>query len=226
MLLLKHPDGGQLQTLAAFTLAEVLIVLGIIGLIADMTLPTLVQSYQDKVVVVKLNETYSVFDQAFKMAVAEKGTPENWGINNLQMDVIENPDGSQTFSFVNESNINSSRILFNNLSSYMKLIKTCSPDDDTCIVIKESGPMKAYSGVLANGVSFYVYSRSASCKEDWGSTPMLKNICALLHVDLDGNNKGKNKTGADRNSEEYKTLLATFRFHDQAAADATFDTKS
>ncbi len=39
---------------AAFTLAEVLVVLGIIGMIADLTIPTLMQNVQEKVTVVRL----------------------------------------------------------------------------------------------------------------------------------------------------------------------------
>lgn len=40
----------------AFTLAEVLITLGIIGVVAAMTLPTLVQKHQEKVTIAKLKK--------------------------------------------------------------------------------------------------------------------------------------------------------------------------
>lgn len=39
---------------AAFTLAEVLITLGIIGVVAAMTMPSLIQNYQEKATVTKL----------------------------------------------------------------------------------------------------------------------------------------------------------------------------
>ena len=42
----------------AFTLAEVLITLGIIGVVAAMTIPTLMQKYYEKQTVAKLKETY------------------------------------------------------------------------------------------------------------------------------------------------------------------------
>lgn len=42
-----------------FTLAEVLITLGIIGVVAAMTLPTLVQKYQDKADHSHLQKVYS-----------------------------------------------------------------------------------------------------------------------------------------------------------------------
>lgn len=51
----------------AFTLAEVLITLGIIGVVAAMTLPTLIQNYQEKVTINKLKKMYSVLSQAYTM---------------------------------------------------------------------------------------------------------------------------------------------------------------
>ncbi len=64
----------------AFTLAEVLITLGIIGIVAAMTLPTLVQKYKEKQRVTQLKKAYSILNQAFTMAVNDYGTPDNWGL--------------------------------------------------------------------------------------------------------------------------------------------------
>lgn len=50
-----------------FTLAEVLITLGIIGVIAAMTLPALVGKYKEKVLVTQVKKTYSEFQNALKM---------------------------------------------------------------------------------------------------------------------------------------------------------------
>ena len=61
----------------AFTLAEVLITLGIIGVVAAITIPTLVSSNKDRVAVSKLRETYSIFAQAFRTIEAE-GETANW----------------------------------------------------------------------------------------------------------------------------------------------------
>ena len=55
----------------AFTLAEVLITLGIIGIVAAMTLPVLVASYQKQVTVSKLKKVYSVLSQAVNFAVMD-----------------------------------------------------------------------------------------------------------------------------------------------------------
>ena len=51
----------------AFTLAEVLITLGIIGVVASMTIPTLVTNYQDKVMVNKAKLAYSQVHNALKL---------------------------------------------------------------------------------------------------------------------------------------------------------------
>ena len=63
---------------AAFTLAEVLITLGIIGVVAAMTMPVLIQNHREKVTVTQLKKTYSVLSQAMLMAVNENGTADMW----------------------------------------------------------------------------------------------------------------------------------------------------
>lgn len=55
-----------------------LIVLGIIGLIADMTIPTLVSDYRKTEVVAKLKKVYSSFNQALRMSEAENGDITDW----------------------------------------------------------------------------------------------------------------------------------------------------
>ena len=62
----------------AFTLAEVLITLGIIGIVAAMTLPSLVQNYKEKQTVVALKKIYSTMSQAFNSAKSEGIEPEDW----------------------------------------------------------------------------------------------------------------------------------------------------
>ena len=52
----------------AFTLSETLITLGILGMVASMTLPAVVNKYQEKVTVTKLKKIYSVFSQCYLSA--------------------------------------------------------------------------------------------------------------------------------------------------------------
>ena len=80
--------GGQFRLLSGsgfsvrfgFTLAEVLITLGIIGVVAAMTLPVVVGNYQKKVTAVKVKKFYSMFNQAFQMAQLEFGEYKYWEI--------------------------------------------------------------------------------------------------------------------------------------------------
>ena len=67
----------------AFTLAEVLITLGIIGVVAAMTLPTLIQNYQKFVTVNRLKKEYSVISNAFVTSQEENGEMNTWGMGNL-----------------------------------------------------------------------------------------------------------------------------------------------
>ena len=63
---------------AAFTLAEVLITLAIIGVVAALTIPNLVQSYKKKVVETRLARFYSMMCQAIQMSEIDNGPVENW----------------------------------------------------------------------------------------------------------------------------------------------------
>ena len=65
----------------AFTLAEVLITLGIIGVVSAMTVPTLMANHRKKVVETKLEKIYSVMNQAINLTNAEYGDVTNWIID-------------------------------------------------------------------------------------------------------------------------------------------------
>ena len=70
-----------------FTLAEVLITLGIIGVVAAMTLPSVITNSRNKQLEVGLKKSYSVISQALNQYQAETGeriTFENQGIHTLK----------------------------------------------------------------------------------------------------------------------------------------------
>lgn len=64
----------------AFTLAEVLVTLGIVGVIAAMTLPSLINKYQEKATVTKLKKFYNILSQCYLSSTQKYGTPDEWGI--------------------------------------------------------------------------------------------------------------------------------------------------
>lgn len=60
-----------------FTLSETLITLGIIGVIAAITIPALITKHTKMQTAVKLKQTYSIMAQALKMAENDLGIIEN-----------------------------------------------------------------------------------------------------------------------------------------------------
>ena len=70
-----HVDLPPTKVKFAFTLAEVLITLGIIGIVAAMTIPTLITNYQKKQTVTKLQKAISVLNQAYKLSFDDLGEP-------------------------------------------------------------------------------------------------------------------------------------------------------
>lgn len=73
-----HKNKSFLTSITGFTLAEVLIVLGIVGIIAEMTIPTLISDFEDKAAVVALKSEASNLQQAISLAVINEGNIENW----------------------------------------------------------------------------------------------------------------------------------------------------
>lgn len=67
----------------AFTLAEVLITLGIIGVVAAMTMPVLIANYQKQVTVDRLKKSFSVISNAFVTSQYENGDMNTWGMDNI-----------------------------------------------------------------------------------------------------------------------------------------------
>lgn len=62
----------------AFTLAEVLITLGVIGVVSAMTIPTLIGKIEIKRTQIKLKKFYSVLVQATKLSMAENEEMSGW----------------------------------------------------------------------------------------------------------------------------------------------------
>ena len=62
----------------AFTLAEVLITLAIIGIVAAMTIPNLILKYQKREFGARLAQTYSTLSNAVKMAQVQYGDISTW----------------------------------------------------------------------------------------------------------------------------------------------------
>lgn len=161
--------------------------LGIIGLIADMTIPTLHQSINEKVTVSSLKNFYSSISQAYSMSVQENGTPDEWDLGTP----ATGESAAKILSYI---------------SPYLKVIKDCKQESG-CFAVenykKLSGDdygsfndSKYAKVLLANGTAFYMTVYSDTCSGDYGDSPTLKNICGEATVDINGAKK-PNQIGVD-----------------------------
>ena len=66
-------EGSRVEGKCAFTLAEVLITLGIIGVVASLTLPSVITKYQKKQTLTQVKKAYSTLGQIAQRAVADNG---------------------------------------------------------------------------------------------------------------------------------------------------------
>ncbi|MCI1273128.1 MAG: type II secretion system GspH family protein [Clostridiaceae bacterium] len=66
-------EKNRFNKISAFTLAEVLITLGIIGVVAALTMPSLIANYRKQVIITQLKKTYSTLSQAMLFTVQADG---------------------------------------------------------------------------------------------------------------------------------------------------------
>lgn len=62
----------------AFTLSEILVTVGIIGVIASLTIPNLIKDYQKQQTLSKLQKVYTSLSQAVKQSEIDNGSNIDW----------------------------------------------------------------------------------------------------------------------------------------------------
>ena len=79
----KNYHGGYMKDFKkfGFTLAEVLITLGVIGVVASITMPMLIQNHQKHVTENRLKKSFSTLNQALKMSEVENGPAKYWDLD-------------------------------------------------------------------------------------------------------------------------------------------------
>ena len=181
-------NGGYMKKKKAFTLAEVLITLGIIGIVASMTLPAIIQKNQKTVAVTRIKKTYALLLQAF---------------NSAQVDA--DPNGLTMLSYlsvVDEENDQKALTFFveNYIKSKFKIIK------DYGYVTSSSAGLPNYyplNGVIdADGNTFYGSKKYIFILSDGsiiyigigGDTTTARYLVA--HIDINGVQK-PNTIGKD-----------------------------
>ena len=101
-----HLFSYSLHKKAAFTLAEVLITLGIIGVVAAMTMPSLIANHQRKVLETAFKKSYANLYNAVNLTIAEDGVP------NMEKDFIAYKDNEFYVSVYNK--LSTIKVLPNN----------------------------------------------------------------------------------------------------------------
>ena len=117
---------------AAFTLAEVLITLVIIGVVAALTIPNIMQKYTEQTTVKKVQKFHSNLANAYSLAIKDHGPASEWGF-------------SGTYNAESAEKIY--KILF---KSYFKIAKNCGGDNTgNCFA------NTAYKGLNSKAINNY-----------------------------------------------------------------------
>ena len=196
-----------IKSFSAFTLAEVLITLAIIGVVAAVTIPSLVNKYQERVKITKLKKAYSVLMNAYNLAIAEHGTLDNWNLENTESEVDEN--GNST---VPDEGLNSVNSLWTNLLPYMKVDQICLAGNSNCSIFKNNTKIYSLSGRQNSDLSqtkflairlddgtilWGGFIGSASCSLVRGQSKQLQNVCADFGIIVGGSGKDKYYVGKE-----------------------------
>lgn len=161
----------------AFTLAEVLITLGIIGVVAAMTIPTLMQKTNQKENIAKVNKALNTINNATKLAEAFNGPVDKWDIDYTNI----SPDTAEKFTKI--------------IIPYLNVNDECSSDSlSRCM----------YDGVYKklNGTNHSSYlNNTHAIVLNNGTVMFFRPTTADTHyitcyVDINGK-KGPNQIGVD-----------------------------
>lgn len=182
--------GSTIDVIAklGFTLAEVLITLGIIGIVAEMTIPTVIKNFTSQQAVSVLKKTYSVLSQSYNMAVQDNGTPDNWNLT-----AMSSPDGAED--------------MINKLAPYLNISQNCGRNTgcmpDITYYYLNNTPWENINTdtryakvILADGTLLQAYSYGNCTTNQRGGTLALKSVCGGYSIDINGY-KAPNKVGID-----------------------------
>lgn len=169
-----------------FTLAEVLITLGIIGVVAAMTMPTLIQNQQKRSLEVATQKFYSMMSQAVKQYMADYGV-DDLRHTPLASDNYEELDSSEAISSIRDF-----------MTKYLKVVKECDHDANDCFApeYKEWGGSKDKGNFTTNAnyneYRDYVFADGSVIRIGYftNESPI------ALYVDINGK-KGPNRVGYD-----------------------------
>lgn len=181
--------GGNVMN-KGFTLAEVLITLGIIGAVAAMTIPNLIQSYKEKEYTAKLKKFYSVMENAGRLVEEEYGSVDSWGLSNS---FVENDSTPQEQIDAKEK---SKEIFWKRYSKFIHLTEQKGSNIETIYGMDKKSKLST-AGQLKR---FWTFNDGTTVRTTWlqasSTNCSNNNSCGDLSIDLNGSN-GPNAVGRD-----------------------------
>jgi len=179
-----------------FTLAEVLITLGIIGVVAALTIPTLMANNQKQEYVTRLKKAYTNFNQVINQITIDKGSPGDLS-------------GTGIFDTGTDS-----VTLYDEVVKYFNVIKECRASGDrgcgsNSVSFNYDRPGSftttsdfGFSFITSDGMTIQLYNFAnvgfPNCSRQCSSDPNNKaaKTCANVTFDINGL-KGPNSRGRD-----------------------------
>ncbi|MBR1942623.1 type II secretion system protein [bacterium] len=174
----------------AFTLAETLIVMGIIGVVAALTLPNLNSSTGDKEKVAKVKKIYQNLSDAHDRAVAVYGPVNTWFIND-ESAYKRYADRILEFLKVSKYCENNTSGCFTNATPK----DLTGSDGHDCWNFYNAG--NDYRVILSDGTSVFFHVWDKNCSGLKSPNSPVGDVCGWIAVDIDGPNKGANVLGKD-----------------------------
>ena len=163
--------------IAGFTLAEVLISLTIVGVVASLTIPNLVKNSQEKQLKVKWKKTFSTMARATMMVAAD--------------------EGGSLKGICSYNGLPGARCVRDKYAKYLKMVKKCGHAEvygncwGDAIHFTQDG-----SGfILSDGTMINQGNWGSSCNNTWGTNQILR-FCEVAYADVNGF-KGPNEMGKD-----------------------------
>lgn len=172
----------KITKLLAFTLAETLIVMGIIGVVAALTIPNLNSSTADKEKVAKLKKVYSNLNDAIGRSEAVYGNMSEWQWSNSN-----GPASS-----------NDAQMFAERIGDFLKTSKTCGLALGAGCLSRTAKWLNGTSWSGNDGVTDNVTGLYKYILADGSSLAVRATSYWLaIYVDIDGPNKGSSTLGKD-----------------------------
>lgn len=179
----------------AFTLAEVLITLGIIGVVAALTIPILINNYQKAQYVTGLKKFYTNFNQALQKISTDNGCTNDLVCTNLFA------------SGTNNATFGATLAPYFNISKNCGVTNTTNQDCWATVVNQKYDGLGTnsnlnnntyYKFITTDGMSVFVTNYGNNCGYSWSNTGTgyMSQTCGYVDVDVNGF-KGPNFYGRD-----------------------------